>query len=97
MTDWLKILDEQERLGLDLARQVPATLANPDIEAAQVKVLFKELEKQADFADKLRQALEAMGHDFKVVDKAAALEERYADLAASAAERLKGLLKQAEG
>lgn len=93
MTDWLKILDEQERLGNELGKQVPTTLANPDIEAAQVKVLFQELEKQADFADKLRQALEAMGHDFNVVDKAAALEERYADLAASAAERLKGLLK----
>lgn len=93
MTDWLTILAEQERLGTELSRQVPATLANPDIEAVQVKVLFQELEKQADFADKLKQALEAMGHDFTVVDKAAALEERYADLAASAAERLKALLR----
>lgn len=88
-TDWLKILDDEIHSGNKMLKAVPKVLADPDISVDQVKALFAELEQQAQFVEKLRAALEAMGHDFPVVDKATALEARYADLAATAAEKLK--------
>lgn len=88
-TDWLKILDDEIRSGNKMLKAVPKVLSDPDISVDQVKALFSELEQQAQFVEKLRAALEAMGHDFPVVDKATALEARYADLAATAAEKLK--------
>ena len=88
-TDWLKILDEEIRAGNKMRKIVPKMLSDPDSAVAPVKALFSELEKQAEFVEKLKAALEGMGHDFPVVDKATALETRYADLAASAAEKLK--------
>lgn len=91
MTDWVNILREQSATGERMASEVPAMLANPDITEAQVKTLFSELEKQAVFVEKLRQALEKFGHDFPVITAAERLEERYADLAACAAERLKAM------
>lgn len=91
LTDWLDILKQQTAIGDQMAREVPEMLANPDISEAQVKKLFAALEKQADFVEKLRMALEKFGHDFAVVKAAERLEERYADLAASVAERLKAL------
>ncbi|MBX3580568.1 MAG: hypothetical protein KF810_01545 [Rhizobiaceae bacterium] len=87
--DWLKILDDEIASGDKMLKAVPKVLADPDISVDQVKALFAELEQQAQFVEKLRAALEAMGHDFPVVDKATALEARYADLAATAAEKLK--------
>jgi hypothetical protein len=89
VADWLKILDDEIRAGNKMRKVVPKVLSDPDISLDQVKALFAELEKQAQFVEKLKAALEALGHDFPVVDKARALETRYADLAASAAEKLK--------
>ena len=76
-----------------LAREVPQMLANPEISEAQVKTLFSALEKQAEFVEKLRMALEKFGHDFSIIKAAERLEERYADLAASVAEKLKAMRK----
>ena len=88
MTDWLAILDEQTATGEAMAQEVPAMLGNPGISERQVRTLFSALETQADFADKLRMALEMSGHDFPVIEAAERLEERYADLAAVVAEKL---------
>jgi hypothetical protein len=91
LTDWLEILKEQTRTGEQMGRDVPKMLANPDISEEQVKTLFSALEQQADFVEKLRMALEKFGHDFSVIQAAERLEEHYADLAASVAEKLKGM------
>ena len=93
MNDWIGILKEQTVNGDQMGREVPEMLANPDISETQVKTLFAALEKQADFAEKLRLALEKFGHDFPIIKAAERLEERYADLAASAAEKLKTMRK----
>jgi hypothetical protein len=91
VADWLKILSDEIRAGDKMLKVVPKMLADPNVTLDQVKALFSELEKQAQFVEKLKAALEAMGHDFPVVDKARALEARYADLAASAAEKFKSM------
>lgn len=91
LTDWAEILKEQTATGDQMGREVPKMLANPDISEAQVKTLFSALEKQADFVEKLRMALEKFDHDFPVIKAAERLEERYADLAASVAEKLKAM------
>lgn len=91
MTDWLEILKKQTAAGDQMSREVPDMLENPDISEEQVRTLFSELEKQADFVEKLRMALEKFGHDFSVVKAAERLEERYGDLAASVAEKLKAM------
>ncbi|WP_315923826.1 hypothetical protein [Mesorhizobium sp. SP-1A] len=91
MTDWIEILRQQAETGERMARDVPAMLGNPDISEAQVRTLFSELEKQAEFVEKLRMALEKVGHDFPIVTAAEKLEERYADLAATVAEKLKAM------
>ncbi|MCA0001280.1 MULTISPECIES: hypothetical protein [unclassified Mesorhizobium] len=91
MTDWIEILKQQTTIGDQMNREVPQMLANPEINEAQVKTLFSALEKQADFVEKLRMALEKFGHDFAVIKAAERLEERYADLAASVAEKLKAM------
>ncbi|RWO09752.1 MAG: hypothetical protein EOS07_11950 [Mesorhizobium sp.] len=91
MTDWIEILKEQTATGDQMSREVPQMLANPDISEAQVRTLFSALEKQAEFVEKLRMALERFGHDFSVIKAAERLEERYADLAASVAEKLKAM------
>ena len=87
--DWLKILDDEIRAGNKMLKIVPKVLSDPNISLDQAKALFSELEKQAQFVEKLKTVLEGMGHDFPVVDKARALEARYADLAATAAKKLK--------
>jgi len=74
-----------------MLKVVPKVLNDPNISFDQVKALFSELETQAQFVEKLKIALERMGHDFPVIDKATALEARYADLAATAAEKLREL------
>jgi hypothetical protein len=93
LTDWIAILKEQTATGDQMGREVPQMLANPDISEAQVKTLFSALEKQAEFVEKLRMALEKFGHDFSIIKAAERLEERYADLAASVAEKLKAMRK----
>lgn len=92
MTDWLAILKQQTATGEAMAREVPAMLGNPDISRKQVRTLFSALETQAEFAEKLRMVLEKSGHDFPVVEAAERLEERYGDLAAVVAEKLKAML-----
>ena len=94
MTDWLAILEEHTVTGETMAREVPAMLGDPAISERQVRTLFSALETQADFAEKLRMALEKFGHDFTVVKAAERLEERYADLAVSVAEKLKAMRKE---
>ena len=89
VADWLKILDDEIKAGDKMRKQVPKMLSDPEITIDQVKALFAALEQQAQFVEKLKAALESMGHDFPVVDKARALESRYADLAATAAEKVK--------
>ena len=91
LTDWIAILKEQTATGDRMSREVPPMLDDPAISETQVRTLFTELEKQADFTEKLRMALEKSGHDFTVVKAAERLEERYADLAASVAEKLKAM------
>jgi hypothetical protein len=91
LTDWLAILEEQTATGETMAREVPAMLGNPDISEGQVRTLFSAIETQADFVEKLRMALEKFGHDFTVIEAAERLEERYADLAATVAEKLRDM------
>ena len=92
MADWLKILDDEIKAGDKMRKQVPKMLSDPEITIDQVKALFAALEQQAQFVEKLKAALESMGHDFPVVDKARALEsvnEGKTALAATAAEKVK--------
>lgn len=89
MTDWIGLLDEAIETGDAMRCQVPGMLADPEITVEQVKSLFAALEQHAQFSEKLKAALEGLGYDFAVVDKAGDLEELYVDLAASAAETLK--------
>lgn len=89
--DWLEILTQETATGERMEREVPDMLAHPDISEEQVRILFAALDKQAEFAEKLKQALEKFGHDFPVITAAERLEERYADLAAIVAEKLKAM------
>lgn len=81
MADWLKILEDEIKTGNEMRKQVPKMLADADITVEQVRTLFAALEKQAQFSEKLKAALEGLGYDFKIVDKAGVLEARYVDLA----------------
>lgn len=92
MADWIKILKEQSEAGDRMGQEVPQMLANPDISVEQVKALFKALEEQAEFTEKLKLVLEANDFDPEVIVAAERLEERYIDLAAEAAEKWKALL-----
>jgi hypothetical protein len=87
-TDWLATLREQAETGKQMAEEVPRTLANPDIALEHVQRLFQALEQQAQFVQKLAVILEESGYDFDIVDAAEALEELFADLAATAAEKM---------
>jgi hypothetical protein len=89
VTDWLEVLKQQSDEGRRMGRQVPKMLGDPAITADQVKALFDALEKQADFIERLVKALEKHGYDFDVVKAAEVLEERYVNLAAEAAEKLR--------
>jgi hypothetical protein len=91
LTDWLDILKQQTAAGDQMSDTVAAMLADPAITEEQVKTLFAALEQQADFVEKLRMALEKFDHDFPVIQAAERLEERYGDLAAGVAEKLKAL------
>ena len=91
MADWIEILKQQTKTGDQMTRDVSGILVNPDVSETQVRTLFTALEQQADFAEKLRMALEKFGHDFPVIKAAERLEERYADLAGSVADKLKAM------
>jgi hypothetical protein len=92
MADWLEILRKQTETCSEMDKEVPKMLANPDITADQVRALFEALEEQVQFVEQLARALEFNDYDPDVVRAAEELEERYADLAGGAAERLKQLL-----
>jgi hypothetical protein len=92
LTDWLEILREQTETGDQLAGDVSKMLADPEITQDQVKALFGALEKQAQFVELLIAALEKFGYDFEIIKAAETLEERYADLAAAVAEKLKAMM-----
>ena len=96
LTDWLGILKQQTATADRMTEAVAGVLADPAVTEGQVKTLFVALEEQADFVEKLRLALERLDHDFPVVQAAEQLEERYGDLAARVAERLKALRTSAE-
>lgn len=91
MSDWIRILKDQTEAGDRMSRTVDDMLADPAITEEQVKTLFAALEQQADFVEKLRMALEKFDHDFPVIKAAERLEERYGDLAAGVAEKLRTL------
>ncbi len=91
VSDWLDILKRETAAGDEMGRTVADVLADPAVTEGQVKTLFDALEEQADFVEKLRMALEKFGHDFPVIQAAERLEDRYGDLAAEVAEKLKTL------
>jgi len=91
MTDWLEILRKQTQTCTQMGKDVPKMLANPEIAADQVKALFDALEDQTQFVERLVHTLEKHDYDPDVVKAAEELEERYADLAAGAAEKLRQL------
>lgn len=91
MTDWIEILKEQTNVGDQMSKTVAGVLAEPSLTEGQVKTLFDALEQQADFVEKLRLALEKFGYDFPVIEAAERLEERYDELAASVAGKLRAL------
>lgn len=91
LTDWLEILKEQTEAGARMGREVPKMLSDPDISAEQVGSLFHALEEQAQFVEKLTKILEKYGYDFDIIKAAETLEERYVDLAAEAAEKLRAM------
>jgi hypothetical protein len=90
-TDWLDMLKEQTRTGEQMGTQVPEMLAKPEITLDQVKALFQALETQAEFVERLTAILEDNGYDFDIISAAERLEDKYADLAAEVAEKLKGM------
>lgn len=91
MTDLLDLLKDQRETGRQMSEDVPKMLADPAITFEQVTTLFKALEEQAGFAEKLSRVLETKGYDPDTVKAAERLEELYVDLAASVAEKVKAL------
>lgn len=89
MADWLATLKKQRELAGELAREVPRTLAAPELTLEQAGKLYRALERQAQFMERLVSALEQNGFDFDVVGSAEKLEDVFQDLAADAAERVK--------
>lgn len=53
--------------------------------------LYRALDSQADFMKLFAQKLEQNGFDYDIVSAAGRLEERFADLAADAAEKTREL------
>lgn len=92
MTDWINVLKEQRKEGQRMGRDVPKMLANPAITPDQAKTLFDAVESQAVFVEKLRKVLEANNYEPDVVKSAERLEELYADLAATVAEKVRALI-----
>ena len=57
-TDWLATLREQTEIGMQMAHDVPLTLARPDVTLEQVRKLFRALDHQAHFVEELANVLE---------------------------------------
>ena len=91
MTGLLDILKEQRDTGRQMAADVPKMLADPAITPDQVSTLFKALEEQAGFVERLSAVLEKGGYDPDTVKAAERLEELYVDLAGLVAEKVKAL------
>jgi hypothetical protein len=90
MTDWMATLREQRALAEKMST-IPRTLADPELTFDLAVKLYRALESQAEFMKLLAQKLEQNGFDFDIVSAAERLEERFADLAADAAEKTRDL------
>ena len=91
MPNWIEILHKQAETGEQMAREVPAILGDPHVTEQQVRALFDELDHQAEFVEGLRERLEKYDHDFSVIEAVERLEDRFGDLAAAVAEKLKAM------
>lgn len=91
MTDWMATLREQRALAEQLSTDIPRTLADPGLTFDLAMKLYRALDNQADFMKLLAQKLEQNGFDYDIVSAAERLEERFADLAADAAEKTREL------
>jgi len=91
MTDWLEILKQEKKTAQRMKRDAKKILGDPEILPDQAKTLFDALEKQADFVEKLRRLLDKAGYEPDVVKAAEGLEELYAELAATVAEKVRGM------
>jgi len=91
MTDWMATLREQRALAEKMSTDIPRTLADPDLTFDLAMRLYRALDSQADFMKLLAQKLEQSGFDYDIVSAAERLEERFADLAADAAEKTREL------
>lgn len=91
MSELLDLLKAQRDTGRRMSIDVPKMLADPAITQEQVKTLFDALEEQAGFAESLSRVLEAAGHDPDTLSAAERLEELYAELAATVAEKVKAM------
>lgn len=91
MTDWMATLREQRVLAEKMSTDIPRTLADPELTFDLAVKLYRALESQAEFMKLLAQKLEQNGFDFDIVSLAERLEERFADLAADAAEKTRDL------
>ncbi|MGE0502989.1 MAG: hypothetical protein AB7I79_20155 [Rhizobiaceae bacterium] len=91
MSDLIAILKDQRETGRKMAADVPKMLADPAITPGQVDTLFRALEEQAGFVEKLTQVLESGGYDPDTLKAAERLEELYVDLAGQVAEKVREL------
>lgn len=91
MSELLDLLKAQRETGRRMAADVPKMLADPAITLDQVKTLFDALEEQAGFVESLSRVLEASGHDPDTLTAAERLEELYAELAATVADKVQAL------
>lgn len=91
MTDWMATLREQRALAEKMSADIPRTLADPGLTFDLALKLYQALENQAEFMRTLAQKFEQNGFDFDIVSAAERLEERFADLAADAAEKTRQL------
>ena len=97
MAELHEILKQQRDTGRTMAVEVPKMLADPAIAPEQVAKLYRALEEQAEFAEKLARVLEKRGYDPDTVLAAERLEELYADLAANVADKVKAMLGAGAG
>lgn len=91
MTDWMATLREQRVLAEKMSDDIPRMLADPELTFDLAVKLYRALESQAEFMKQLSRKLEQGGFDFDIVSAAERVEERFADLAADAAEKTREL------
>lgn len=91
MTDWISTLRHHRALAEQMARDIPKTLSEPGIALEQATRLYQALEQQAEFMELLSRKLEESGFDFDIVSAAERLEDKFGQLAAEAAEKIRDL------